>query len=337
MGQAISSSQFYVYGKKHFTRTGYLKHIKGYDAPVQTEAVIKAGSPGADGVDLSGKVIVVTGANSGIGKEIATYAASKNAKVYLLCRSQTRAESARDEILSQTATPPSNLPILLADVSILSQVRRVADELRSAEEKIDCLVCNAGVLLNEKTLTEEGNEVTLASHLIGGSYLLGTLLYERLAAAKEGRVVFVSSGGMYNSKFPSWDVAMSEKSYDGNLAYSYAKRGQVLLAERWTRDRPDVCWVSAHPGWTNTPAVDLAYGESKKYLEPMRSTWEGSEGITWLLSASCDKLQSGAFYLDRKPQRKHLSGPFMTEGSFTKNTEKEVDEMMENLMKACGL
>jgi len=335
MGQAISSSQFYVYGKKHFTRTGYLKHAKNYDSPAQTAAIIAPGSPGLDGVDLDGKVVVITGANSGIGKEMATYAATKNATVYMLCRSKDRAEAAKDEIVKLTSN--SNVKILIADVGELSQVRRVAEELQSTETKVDCLVCNAGVLLNEKKLTSEGNEVTLASHLMGGSFLLPTLLYPQLKAAEGGRVVFVSSGGMYNSKFPKWPVATSEKSYDGNLAYSYAKRGQVLLAERWTRDRPDVCWVSCHPGWTNTPAVDLAYGDSKKYLEPMRSIWEGAEGITWLMSTDSKNIESGQFYLDRTPQRKHVAGAFMTDGSFTKNTETEIDEMIENLKKATGL
>jgi dehydrogenase/reductase SDR family protein 12 len=285
---------------------------------------------------MEGKVIVVTGANSGIGKEIATYAASKNATVYMLCRSKDRAEAAKNEIVEVTSN--ANVKVLLADVGETSQVKRAAEELQSAESRIDCLVCNAGVLLNDKTCNSEGVEVTFASHFLGGSYLLGSLLYPQLQAAGKGaRVVFVSSGGMYNSKFPKWDVATSQTSYDGNLAYSYAKRGQVLLAERWARDRPDVCWVSCHPGWTNTPAVDLAYGENKKYLEPMRSIWEGAEGITWLMSTNVNNLKSGEFYLDRYPQRKHIAGVFMTDGSFTKNTEAEVDDMMERLKEAAGL
>lgn len=335
MGQAISSTQFFVYGKKHFTRTGYLKHKKNYNTPEQASAAIGRNVEGSDGVDLAGKVIVITGANSGIGKDMATYAAAKNATVYMLCRSKDRAEAARNEIVEQTSN--DKIKILLADVGEISQVRRVAEELQSFETKVDCLVCNAGVLLNEKKLTSDGNEVTLGSHLLGGSFLLPTLLYPQLKAADGGRVVFVSSGGMYNSKFPKWSVATSETSYDGNLAYSYAKRGQVLLAERWSKERSDVTWVSCHPGWTATPAVDLAYGESKKYLEPMRTTWEGAEGITWLISTDSANLKSGEFYLDRTPQRKHIAGAFMTDGSFTKNTEKEVDEMIENLKKACGL
>lgn len=71
-------------------------------------------------------------------------------------------------------------------------------------------------------------QVTLASHFIFGSYLLGTLAQPLLRKSPEPRVVFVSSGGMYNSKFPEWEVATSEKGkYNKEMAYVYAKRGQV--------------------------------------------------------------------------------------------------------------
>merc|ERR1712032_647511 len=114
-------------------------------------------------------------------------------------------------------------------------------------------------------------------------------------------------------------------------AYVYAKRGQVLLAERLAETEPEVCWVTAHPGWSDTPAVDAAFGERKKYLEPLRTSWQGAEGISWLMATTTSNLKSGAFYLDRNLQQKHVAGPFFTEGSYTKNTPKEVDIMMDNL------
>ena len=115
------------------------------------------------------------------------------------------------------------------------------------------------------------------------------------------------------------------------MAYVYCKRGQVLLCERWAKAHPTVKFVTCHPGWTNTPAVDAAYGENKKYLEPMRTPWQGADGIVWLCVVAKDELENGAFYLDRSPCVKHMAGPFFTQGSFTKNTTAEVDVMMENL------
>uniref|UniRef100_A0A7R9Z4V4 Dehydrogenase/reductase SDR family member 12 n=1 Tax=Pseudictyota dubia TaxID=2749911 RepID=A0A7R9Z4V4_9STRA len=340
MGQSVSTTQWFLYGKRNFTQTGYLKHIKSYSSPVQDSAAICRGAEGADGVDLGGKCIVVTGANSGLGKEIATYAAAKGANLYMLCRSKERAEKARDEISEKTSN--ENIKILLADVGELAQVRKVAEELQSQEEKVDCLVCNAGVLLNDRSETSEGNEATFASHFLGGSYLLSQLLLPQLkSAGTESRVVFVTSGGMLLSKFPSWEIATNDKTkggkYDGTKQYTYAKRGQVLLAERMAKLYPELKWVTGHPGWAATAAVDDAFGEDKKYLEPMRSEWQGAEGLTWLMSTESKNLVNGAFYLDRSVQKKHIAGAFMTEGSYTRNKDSEVDEMMENLKKASGL
>lgn len=331
MGQAVSASQFYVYGRSSFTKTGYERHIKSYMQPVQSAAAIGVKEDGADGVDLTGKVVVITGANSGLGKELATYCSAKGAKLYMICRSQVRAETARKDIIELTKN--DNIKIVQADVGELSQVRKAVDELQSKESKIDCLVCNAGVLLNDRTETREGNEVTFASHLLGGSYLFSKLLVPQLKASPDGRVIFVTSGGMLTTKFPDWEVATSQGSskekYDGTMAYAYAKRGQVLLAERFTKDYPMVKFCSAHPGWASTNAVDEAFGDSKKYLEPLRNTWEGAEGIAWLIGSK--NIESGQFYLDRNIQKKHMAGLFMSEGSFTKNTEADVDNMISKL------
>lgn len=342
MGAGISTTQWFLHGKRHFTKTGYLRHIKSYSSPVQDRASIGIGEAGADGVDMTNKCVVITGANSGIGKELATYAAAKGANLYMLCRSRDRAEKARAEILEQTKAKDANVKILLADVGELSQVRSAVKELQSKEDRVDVLVCNAGVLLNDRRETSEGNEVTFAAHLLGGSYLLSNLLLPQLkAAGGESRVVYVTSGGMLISNFPSWPVATNQpncgEKYDGTNCYTYAKRGQVLLAERMSVAEPEVAFVTGHPGWSTTNAVDDAFGDDKKYLEPMRTEWQGAEGIAWLMSTARKNLEPGAFYLDRSTQKKHIAGPFFSEGSYTKNKNSEVDEMMENLKKAAGL
>ena len=111
----------------------------------------------------------------------------------------------------------------------------------------------------------------------------------------------------------------------------------MLLAERWATEFPSVKFATAHPGWTATDAVDAAFGDDKKYLEPMRNTWEGAEGICWLVGTDKKNIDSGAFYLDRKTQKKHIAGAFMTEGSYTRNTKAEVDEMMAKLKNEVNL
>lgn len=331
-GQFAASSQFYLFGKKHCTRTGYEKASKKYEDPDFLEKV-----------ELEGKCYMITGANSGVGKEVTQFLASKGATVYMVCRSPERAETARQEIIEKTKN--EKVKVLLADVSLEADIRRIMKEFSEdhGETKLDALVCNAGAMAHERTLTSGGVEITFASHLLFGTYLLGYLAIPYLKAGTAadatgvscGRLVVVSSGGMYNAPFPDWEIATAQKgSFNRQLAYAYAKRGQVLLCERWAREHPEVQCVSCHPGWTDTPAVNVAYSKfEKSLLEPMRSPWQGSEGIAWLCVANKIKVETGEFYLDRKPQVKHLAGPFFSEGSFTKNTTAQVDEMMVNLHK----
>jgi len=330
-GQVAATSQFYLYGRRNCTAIGYEK---------ARAAVLKDGPDLLESADLSlvGKVAMVTGANSGVGFEVAQYLARRGAEVHLVCRSAKRGEEARQAMIA--ASGNSQVHLLVCDCSLEADVRAAWEKFSQgrAAPRLDVLVCNAGVLLNELTLTSERVEVTLACHLLFGTYLLGKLALPALEATAGGRLVVVSSGGMYNTKFPSWEAAASlegeaggEVEFSGNLAYAYAKRGQVLLCERWAEEHPSVKLVSCHPGWTATPAVDAAYGDMKRYLEPMRTPWQGADGIAWLCAVDAAALQSGAFYLDRKVGPKHIAGPFFTQGTYTKNTRAEVDAMMLRL------
>jgi NAD(P)-dependent dehydrogenase (short-subunit alcohol dehydrogenase family)/lipocalin len=221
---------------------------------------------------------------------------------------------------------------LQSDVRSVWEQFTVHQESMHGTARLDGILCNAGGLSNEPTFTAEGIETTFAAHLLFGTYLLVNLALPVLQATPTARVVVVSSGGMYNTKFPSWDKASGlSGEFDGQFAYAYSKRGQVLLCEKWTDMHPTIKFVSCHPGWVDTDGVSAAYGDKKKYLEPMRNLWEGSEGIIWLLVVPKEQLEGGAFYLDRTPRVKHMAGPFFTEGSFTKNTASEVADMMTNL------
>ena len=169
-GQFAAFSQFYLYGKSHFTRTGWEKAMSRYPKPDILEDPLRS---------LSGHVYMITGANAGLGKEITTYLAKKGATVYMVCRNQAKAQKAREEIVAISKSP--SVYILECDCSIESDVRKMwknfeasqlanaaatetdsslfVDEEKAAPLRLDGLVCNAGALLNEKTLTTEGVEV----------------------------------------------------------------------------------------------------------------------------------------------------------------------------------
>lgn len=336
--QFATTAQFYLYGRNHFTRTGWLRHKKKYPVPDILDD---------QKLSLHDRVYIVTGGTNGIGKEISTYLAQKKAIVYIFCRNFEKGKGICEEI-AKIADNLNVFPIQ-CDCSLQVDIRRAWDEFCNSEKRrkssssveLYGLVCNAGALSSEKQLTSEHMEQTIATHLVYGVYLLGKLALSTLQATNNSRLIVVSSGGMYNTRFPSWDVATSQDSpnfiYDGQFAYAYAKRGQVLLCERWAEMFPSITVVSCHPGWTDTEGVSLAYGNQKKYLQPLRSIWEGSEGIIWLCVVDNSALVSGSFYLDRAVQCKHLSGFFFSEGTFTKNSREEVDDMILNLEKWTSL
>ena len=325
------ATQFYLFGRQHFTQTGWLEASANYAVPdMLTEA------------DLSAKVYIVTGATSGIGRKVTELLCDQGATVYMICRNGKKAVAVQDEI---RAKGKGETHYLLADVGVAADVRRVAAEFMERESSLHGLVCNAGALLSERTLTSEDIEVTYATHLLHGSYLLTELLRQPLGRAKEPRVILVSSGGMYTTRWPGAEKAGSIGSftdeYDGQSAYAIAKRGQVLLAEEWAKRENSstsksshgskISFVSAHPGWCATPGVEKVYG-SARMLSPMRGLYEGAEGIAWLAAAPAEELETGAFYLDRKPQPKHMAGfPLDRSGAFTRNSDAEISTFMDDM------
>lgn len=273
-----------------FDRTGYLRHRERF-------------RPGDLDVDLSGRIVLVTGANSGIGLATATALASLKAEVWLLCRNSERGELAAEAIRSVTGSTTVNLETL--DVSCLADVRSFA--VRFPRPRVDVLVNNAGVLPDTLTRTEEGLELTLATNLVG-PYLLTELLRERLHASPDPRVVTVSSGGMYTQRL---EVAALEPAdgqpFDGVAAYARTKRAEVVLNELWAADDPRVTYAAMHPGWADTPAVRTSLPRFRAVTQwILRTAAEGADTVTWLAAATSVKGRSGLFWFDREPAPTHL-------------------------------
>jgi NAD(P)-dependent dehydrogenase (short-subunit alcohol dehydrogenase family) len=195
---------------------------------------------------------------------------------------------------------------LLADLSLLADARRLASAYAATHDRLDVLVHNAGALLHERTETTEGNEVTLATHVLS-PFVATELLLPLLEAGAPGRVVLVASGGMYTARLDV-DELVRAMPYDGVKQYARAKRAQVALAGEWTRrlgNRPVV--VNAmHPGWANTPGIRDALPGFSRILRPvLRTPEEGADTIAWLAAAPVAAAIRGAFLLDRRPRATH--------------------------------
>ncbi len=279
---------------------------------------------------LSGSVVAVTGANSGLGKATAAGAARLGAQVRMLCRSVERGAQARAEILREL--PDADLHVDRCDVSDLASLPEVADALRAVTPRVRALVHNAGVMPPERAETPAGLELTLATHVLG-PHLLTHLLRAPLADDGAGRVVFVASGGMYTQRLRMDDPEYTEGEYSPPVAYARTKRMQVHLAESWARElaAERVSVHSMHPGWADTPGVQTSLPGFRKLTGPfLRSAEEGADTTVWLLAAEEGARTSGLFWHDRAPRRtSYLSRTAPTPG--------EVDELWRFCVDETGV
>ncbi|MBW2508432.1 MAG: SDR family NAD(P)-dependent oxidoreductase [Deltaproteobacteria bacterium] len=250
--------------------------------------------------DLRGRVALVTGATSGLGRATATALARLGATTVIVGRNPTKTAAVGSQIRKETGNPAVREEI--ADLSLMSQIRALAGRL---EAPIHLLVNNAGVLLPTREQTEEGLERTFATNLLG-HFLLTNLLANKLEAP--ARIINVSSGGMYTQRIRLDDLQMEKTRYDGTVAYARTKRGQVILTELWAerfRDRGIVVH-SMHPGWAATPGVSESLPRFYKVTRPLlRTAEQGADTIVWLCVSEEAGQTTGLFWHDRRPRPTH--------------------------------
>jgi dehydrogenase/reductase SDR family member 12 len=262
---------------------------------------------------LAGSTVMVTGANSGIGKAIAAGAAELGATVLLTVRDRTRGEDARAEILADV--PGADIQIERCDVSNLADVRAFAADLVTRVPQLDAVIHNAGVMPPERTRTDEGHELSLATHVLG-PVLLTELLLPALAGAPDPRVILMSSGGMYTQKLPVDDIEYRTGNYRPAVAYARSKRIQValtpLLAQRWAAE--SVMVATMHPGWADTPGVATSLPGFRKLTGPVLRTPEQAADTAVWLTAVQPTPASGQFWHDRAVRPTHyLPGTHYTD------------------------
>src|SRR5262245_36348241 len=205
-----------------------------------------------DAPDLSGKVAIVTGANSGIGLEAARMLAEKGARVVMACRNTGKAESAAAAIRHGKAE--ANVQVEALDLSNLSSVRAFADKMCRELSRLDLLVNNAGIMAIPRALTADGFEMQLGTNHLGHFALTGLLLGP-LFAADSSRVVTVSSGAHHFGRI-DFDDLMGERRYEKWIAYAQSKLANLLffheLDRRIRRAGKTLKSVAAHPGYAAT-------------------------------------------------------------------------------------
>lgn len=258
-----------------------------------------------DDYNLAGKVIVVTGATSGIGNAAATQFARCGATLVLVGRNADRNQGVADEMMR--ATSNDAITQIAADMGDYEQVRSLAKQVLSQHDRLDVLIHNAGALMNERHDAPDGTEATVASQVVG-PFLLTSLLLDRLGETESSRVLTMSSGGMYSARLTLSGLQMSTEKYKGAEQYARAKRAQVALNEMWADRFGDlgIHFHALHPGWADTPGVDASLPTFSKVVGPLlRTPKQGADTLVWLAAADEPLDSNGGFWHDRRRRSTH--------------------------------
>jgi NAD(P)-dependent dehydrogenase (short-subunit alcohol dehydrogenase family) len=203
--------------------------------------------------DMSGKVALVTGGNSGIGYWTSLHLARKGAHVVLGCRSMSRAEAAVAEL--RAAVPQGRFEIIHGDLGDLASVARTAAAFRARHDRLDILCNNAGIALVPMARTKDGFESHLGANHLGHFALTGHLL-DRILATPGARVVHVGSFAHRRGSVDHDDPNFERRPYDKWKAYGQSKIATMLfmleLERRFRRVGASAISVGAHPGMSGT-------------------------------------------------------------------------------------
>lgn len=261
-------------------------------------------------VDMSGKVCLVTGANSGIGLVTARELVRLGADVILSCRDERKGDAARAGI--RQATGRDVAAILYADFASLDDVRRLAAEVQGIGRPLHVLVNNAGLMLTERRTTREGFEYTFGvNHL--APFLLTELLREHLRKSGEARIVNVASRAHKRAQL-DFDDLQSERSFDGWTVYCRSKLCNVLFNLELARrlEGTGVTANSLHPGVVATGFGRESTGLWKTILaigRPFMTSPEGGARTSiFLASDPSVRGVSGKYFATCRPATPSKAG-----------------------------
>jgi NAD(P)-dependent dehydrogenase (short-subunit alcohol dehydrogenase family) len=266
--------------------------------------------------DLSGKVYVVTGANTGIGLATARALAGAGARVLAAARSHERMQPARESIIADTGN--KQVETVALDLGSLASVRRAAHDILERAERIDALINNAGVA-GQRGLTSDGFELHFGvNHL--GHFLLTELLLDRLRASAPSRIAIVSSKQHHQARGIDFDaVRRKTPSITGMREYAVSKLANILHGRELARrlEGTGVTTYSLHPGVVASDAW-------RRMPQPIRgliklfmvSTEEGAATSLYCATSPDAADQSGLYYDNcaaRKPSRPARDDALMDE------------------------
>jgi NAD(P)-dependent dehydrogenase (short-subunit alcohol dehydrogenase family) len=245
--------------------------------------------------DQKGRVVIITGATSGLGKEAAKVLASKNATVIMAVRNTEKGGSVANEI--GKSFPNATIDVRGLDLNSLKSIRTFADGVLSAYNRLDILINNAGVMMCPFSKTEDGLEIQMGVNHFGHFALTGHLM-PLLKKTKASRIVATSSIGHRQGNIDFDDINWKTRTYASGKAYGDSKLANLYftyeLARKLKGDNNAPTVTAAHPGWTST---DLQrHSLFFRILNPIFSQNVANGVLPTLRAAIDDNAQSGDYY-----------------------------------------
>jgi NAD(P)-dependent dehydrogenase (short-subunit alcohol dehydrogenase family) len=267
----------------------------------------------AEEMTLKDKVVMITGANSGIGKAATLALAKMGANVVMVVRNKEKGEVARSEIIrgSQNAL----VDLLIADLSSLESVRRLATEFEKKYSKLHVLINNAGLFNQRRHVTADGYENTFATNYLA-PFLLTNLQLDQLKASAPSRIINVSSVGHYNGHINFNDLNL-EKEYGGWKAYGQSKLALVLFTHELAKklQGTGVTVNSVHPGTVATNIWTRPFGPVGFIM-----------ALPKLFMTRPEQGAQTIVYLASSPDARNLSGEYLEKLKVKKSSDESYDE-----------
>ncbi|WP_371825334.1 SDR family oxidoreductase [Paenibacillus soyae] len=255
---------------------------------------------------MEGKLVAVTGANSGMGLATVVELARMGAEVVMICRSRTRGEEALARAREESGS--GSITLMLCDLGSFASIRTFAEAFRKQFDKLDVLVNNAGVVSLKRQATEDGYEIMIGVNHLGHFLLTGELL-PCLLRAEQGRIINVSSGAHKAGRIRYDDHTMMNGVNVVN-GYARSKLANILFTKELARKLSGtrVTVNALHPGAVSTAiGVDRQSGFGKsvhRMLRPFfRTPQQGAATAIYLASSPDVSRMTGLYFIDRNPAR----------------------------------
>src|SRR5690349_15691841 len=267
----------------------------------------------SDATSMRDKVVMVTGANSGIGKAASLALAKMGATIVMVSRNKERGEAARSQIMRESRN--NSVDLLIADLSSLESVRTLASEFQKKYSKLHVLINNAGLFNQRRRVTTDGYENTFATNYLA-PFLLTNLQLDLLKASTPSRIINVSSLGHYNGHI-NFDDLNLEKEYGGWKAYGQSKLALILFTHELAKklQGTGVTVNAVHPGTVATNIWSRPFGPVGFIM-----------ALPKLFMTSPERGAETIVYLASSPDANGLNGEYLEKLKVKKSSDESYNE-----------